>query len=118
MRISDWSSDVCSSDLVLRHADIYGIHRTAKDDLAQAIEKITYADGCHKQRRGLLVDQIAQHPTLDRQGNDPHEHGTDEKRQDIGQKQVVETQPPRNTIGKTGHAQRSHKTKRALGETA
>src|SRR3546814_12238066 len=115
MRISDWSSDVCSSDLVLRHADIYGIHRTAKDDLAQAIEKITYADGCHKQRRGLLVDQIAQHPTLDRQGNDPHEQGTDAKRQDIGQKQVIEQQTTLKPLGKTDQGKQGYQNNPATG---
>src|SRR3546814_1632221 len=27
MRISDWSSDVCSSDLIALHADFIGVHR-------------------------------------------------------------------------------------------
>src|SRR3546814_7267280 len=37
MRISDWSSDVCSSDLIDRHeADIVPVHRILRAGIAEA----------------------------------------------------------------------------------
>src|SRR3546814_6184521 len=39
MRISDWSSDVCSSDLCLAHADVH-------DGPAHALADGGHADGC------------------------------------------------------------------------
>src|SRR3546814_20983860 len=58
MRISDWSSDVCSSDLVQRYVDIL-IHCHTRRSRSYILEKLIKLDDTHntfKRVAGKLVD--------------------------------------------------------------
>src|SRR3546814_20486414 len=53
MRISDWSSDVCSSDLLCRCRDVGDLHRAAADDRAAAGAGAKLGEG-HSDRHRFL----------------------------------------------------------------
>src|SRR3546814_1456461 len=61
MRISDWSSDVCSSDLNYRKADILPRQRAMLDfamKVSQQAEAVEEADGVVLREHGFSDDEI------------------------------------------------------------
>src|SRR3546814_2487183 len=73
MRISDWSSDVCSSDLPLQRRQALGTeagrHRQARQEAetvrAQTIEPVIV--DVHRQDRPVEVAKRRRHPRVDRE---------------------------------------------------
>src|SRR3546814_9670693 len=59
MRISDWSSDVCSSDLHIFAALLKTVHPAAGvlDDIGEFLDRVRFA-------RSLFVEDLAAHPVL------------------------------------------------------
>src|SRR3546814_5380388 len=86
MRISDWSSDVCSSDLLLVAAHVLGAELEAAllleilDQVAQVWQRRQHhdLDAGHRQARGHAAEQLRGEGTAAVQlpvtGNDPATH--------------------------------------------
>src|SRR3546814_9708581 len=56
MRISDWSSDVCSSDLVADHAELHSNKRFALHEGSFALPSVTRALSAHGFKTVLVLD--------------------------------------------------------------
>src|SRR3546814_2983579 len=98
MRISDWSSDVCSSDLLAAsnlHGTVLGDHRPARCRPAGGLE-VDHAKGDVAQRPSELVETALRlplgRPTLDRSGLDGAAHVPDARR---GHRQTGSAAPHR-----------------------
>jgi hypothetical protein len=101
---------------VLGHTDVDLVDVAAENRLPHAVENIGDADGRHEQGRTLLVDQVAQHQTLDQPGHRKHHHHGHGKRQHIGHEQVVHAHPLRNPLREPRHGKCGKQHHRALGE--
>src|SRR3546814_3688288 len=76
MRISDWSSDVCSSDLVLRTAQPrFGecAHRADRDQVARREDRVEGPSAVEQGSRGGIARRLRRHGALlqRRVGRDP-----------------------------------------------
>src|SRR3546814_15157786 len=71
MRISDWSSDVCSSDLLIATRDVRDLHRVVVHDVGEVIggEPVRLEDHEVVEGRVLDLDRTAEQIVHDRRAD-------------------------------------------------
>ena len=90
---------------VFGHTDVNLVNTASENGLAQAFQKVGNAQGCHQQGGAFLVDQMAQHQTLNHPGDHKHHHTRADEGHHIGGDRVANAQVQGNPLRKTRHRQ-------------